>query len=180
MSNDIKVPQYMRSDDPETVAVVLVNEEGRNAWGKLAHEWGQKHGVPRTVGGEVHTLMRGSFGTYQITGVTGAKPTVGQWKAQRTGWAPYAKNPIHKEMVAITFENSKVPGLPGMVMGSETNAGLLMMYPTPFFYDGAAWLMMSAPGASSEVLGDQWVEVLGSEAMAAHEKKFPKAEGDHD
>ena len=174
MSNDYTIPQYLRTDDPETVAVCLANEEGRNAWGKLAHEWGQKHGIPRTVGGEVHTLMRGSFGSYRIVGVTGAKPTSGQWKALKNGWAPFAKNPLNKEMASITFENAKVPGLPSMVMGAEGNDGLLMMYPTPFIHDGAAWVQLSARGSSSEHLGPQWVEVLGSQVMAAHEQKYPK------
>ena len=169
-----RIPQYLKSVDPEVLEILSENEAGTNAWAKAAHEFGQKYGVPRTDGGEVHVLIRTAFGDYRVTGVSGAMPTAGKWRKLQNGWAPYAKNPITKEMGEIRFTPRRVPGLPTMVYGSESRDGLLLMTPTPFLYDGVAWLKLSAPGTANEEVGPQWTEVLGSEVMAAHEKKYPK------
>lgn len=173
MLGSFHIPQYLRSEDPEIVAIVEANEAGANAWAKEAYAFSQKYGVPHSVGGEVHTLIRNSFGEYRVTGLSGAQPTEGRWKRLDRGWAPYVKNPVHAEMTSLVFRNTKVPGLPEMVSGSS-GEGLLLMWPMPFLWDGKAWVKFSAPGTASTDVGPQWVEVLGSEVMAAHEKKYPK------
>lgn len=65
-----------------------------------------------------------------------------------------------------------VPGLPSMVTAEtpRENFGVLWMFPTPFVEGGSAWVELSHAG-KAEGLGPQWVEVLGSEVLAARERR---------
>ncbi len=180
MTGGFKVPQYLRSDDPEVVAAVEANEAGVQAWAERAWAFAQKYGVPDRPGTEAKPLVRTSFGDYRVTGVSGEQPDVGKWRRLKNGgWAPYARNPVSAEMAQVAFRRGPVPGLPEMVTGSDGSAslgGIVMMWPVPFVEGGAVWVKFSTAGVSASEVGPQWREVLGSQVMGAYERKFPKDE----
>ena len=165
------VAPYLRSDDPAVIATIERNESTTQEFGRECIAFAQKYGVKpqQEWRSEPHPLV-GGWGGLALVGITGDKPIAGQWRSIKRGWAPFVKNPVHKEMSAIRRTLEPVPGLPSMVTAKNVGSeGILWMRPRPFLSGGSAWVMMSHPGVSSEPLGEQWREVLGSEAMAARE-----------
>lgn len=164
------IPQYLRSDDWEVVAVAAANEEGRREFMDRADEFVTKYGVdlPHAPAGG---LYHSGWGEYRLVGVSGGKPTQGKWKALKQGWTPFANDPIRKELADLSFANEPVPGLPAMVTAEilEGGGSVLWMFPTPFVAEGSVWVQLSRPGLSATPLGSQWVEVLGSQVLAARE-----------
>jgi hypothetical protein len=108
-----------------------------------------------------------TLGSYMLSGVRNKPDGLGDWKRNRRNgtWSPYANNPERAVFDAIRFDRSQVPGLSSHYDAS-TRDGFVWMTPTPFIHDGAAWLGLSQMPTSGD-FGPQWVEVKGSEVMAA-------------
>lgn len=161
------IHQYARSTDPEVVAVIERNDAKRDAFHEAAIAFAREHGdaaEPAYFGDSTH-----------LTAIASAtKPTSGQWTRVLggRGWRPYKSNPLMAQMMALTPKLEPVPGLPRTAVSPANSDGLrYRMWPTPFVLDGVAWLTLGhAPAQTDDSFGEQWTEVLASEALTARER----------
>lgn len=159
---------YLTSTEPEVLATVERNREGRKEFIRRALAWAEERGADSF-------FPSGFAGTLAVRGLPIKPEGFGRWtKGDHRGchW-PYANNePERTVMKALTFQQETVPGLPGALHSvTDADGRSYLMYPTPFVHDGAAWVSYSHQPESGEVekIGPQWSECLASAYHIAHE-----------
>ena len=167
------IPQYAKSTDPEVLAVIARNIEGRERFREAAAAFAKEHGA--------ESFYVGTWGgSWHLSAIPGAeKPKTGQWKqARRRGtWEPFKNNPVRKEFDSLRFNAERIPGLAEMYAGPHNPDGSqMLMTPRVFVYDGVAYMSLPAiPDKDQHGFGsgefdtEIWAEILPSEWHAAHE-----------
>lgn len=162
------VYQFMKSTDPEVVAVVNRRKEARENWVQQVSQWASD--LTGISTDEVSVWTRGwANDRIRVTGLdprqvaqAGVK-LPGKWT--KDPMRPYKNNPLSAE-VPKAYRAEKVPGRPNVAYGlSRMGAGAL------FVYQGIAYSAFSfkPEDTASDADGARWQEIKPSEYYAAAE-----------
>lgn len=175
-----RIPQYAKSATPDVLAAIERNLDATWTFKTAALAFSAEHGDDPN-----HGFYVGGWGLNRhVTAIASStRPTNGQWKngIRGRGWAPYKSNPLSKVMGAIRLVSEPIPGLAESYAG-ETNAdwSTPVYFPTVFVQDGVAYMGLAGlpvarndeqPFGSDTFDRDLWTEVLGSEYLAAKERR---------
>lgn len=170
--------QYAKSTDVAVVAAVERRLEAVRTWHQNAYDWAVEHGGT----GFYPASFAHVLGVHAIA--ADVKPSEGQWRSMRPGWAPFKRNPLYPEFAALRVRLESIPGLKDIVYGKPMPDGRsMMMSSRPFAINGAAWVGFDhAPETEHDqnVFGEQWSEVYSSEFVAARYEWIKQAEDDDD
>lgn len=166
--------QFSKTTHPDVLAAIQHNRDGFEDFRKRAFAFSEAQGV------EEGAYYGSSFaGTHAIRSIGGrTKPTTGQWKRGYSGrgWLPFKNNPLYAELESVRFEETPVPGVPGLVYGPYTpSGGQIVTTPHPFIWDGVAYLGFQNQPVDQHGTRDPepadggWEEIRASEFYAAME-----------
>lgn len=156
--------QYVRTTDPETVAVIEQAWRKRDEAMERISEWVGRWGVERYY----------ASGVGISTGISALaekpKNPEGEWTGSRDkGWRPFKSNPLYQEMLALGYKAPAIPGVPE-VMRHRKNDGSgdgYFLWTTPIVVDGEAWVLLARFPNDGGTFGPQWTEALASQAQDA-------------
>lgn len=167
----VRLPQYLKSEDPEVVALVRRNSDGLRDWQERAHAFAAQYGDDPVNSGFYYSSFSGSFQVSAIHSIE--EPPHGGWRRTKGDrWEPRAKNPLREEMAAIRFRYEDVPGLPRILTVTAPDGGIIWRSPVTFAHEDTAWADLGSGDVrvkESGYISAQWQEVYASEYWAARE-----------
>lgn len=155
--------QYAKSADPDVIAAIERNETLYPQFVAKVTEWAESLGL---AAADVRMSLMFGDG-YRVTHVARNPEGHGVWTKKGTPHATQNR-PERGRMDMLTVRKEAVPGLPTNLM-AESREGSYFLTAAPFISQGAAWVAFSRRPTAGGTFGPQWVEVKGSEAMAARE-----------
>lgn len=162
----MSLPQYAKSADPEVIAAIEKNEADMDAAVERIKQWSRERGG----GGDA--AVRWAWGGVLVHGLPSKPEGFGRWTATAPH-RPFKNNTAEVEaMDALDYRPDTIPGSPGPAYGERRRDwSRMLMSPAPFVVDGVAYhgySEMPDQDANGDI-GPQWVEIKGSEYLAAKE-----------
>ena len=144
--------QYAKSTHPDVLDAMRRREEALRAWKERALAWAAQYDA------EDARVFNG-WGRRSVIGLAARHAPEGWTKPDRRGVSrPKKRTPEYAEMVALAYEEPRIPGLAELHVRRDPFG---LSHGVRFVVDGAVYFGL--PWVPDQSLGEQWVEVLPSE-----------------